>query len=375
MKKTLLAAALLAGFAGAAHAQSSVTLYGIVDAGLSYNKIGGQNSKLGIDSGNQFQNRLGVRGSEDLGNGLKAIFNLENGFTIDNGQSLQGGRLWGRYAYVGLDSNTMGRLTLGRTVNLQYAWATTAINPFGLGWNNGSVRNTLAYNDYDLNGGQVNNSAYYYTPRIYGFQGAVGYSFANDATVDTEAATGGPSKNSRLMDLGLQYANGPLQVVSTYQYSFAKVDPTLPGNFKNFTIGGNYNFGFMTAYVGYANARNIHHIGGLTNLNGVSGYNSIMNAGTNQTLRKDSVYTFGVSAPVGAAGKALLAYQRAINSRADAVSVGYNYSLSKRTGVYGMYSWGHVGVGSGATTTTSVIDSLQGRVTSQNASVGMYTMF
>jgi len=364
MKKTLLAAALLPGFAGAAHAHSSVTLYGIVDAGLNYTKVSGENSKLGIDSGNEFQSRIGVRGSEDLGNGLKAIFNLENGFTVDNGNSLQGGKLWGRYAYVGLDSATLGRLTLGRTVNLQYAWAANAISPFGLGWGNASVRNTLAYNDYDLNGGQVNNSAYYYSPVVYGFQGAVGYSFANDAQVATENP--GASRNNRLIDLGLKYSNGPLTAVATYQYVIEKTDPNLPGNFKNLTVGGNYNFGFATVYLGYANAKNVHALGmgAGSNINGVGSYNGIRNAGTWDYLTKDNAYSIGASAPVGTAGKALVGYQRATRSQTDAVSLGYNYALSKRTGVYGMYSWGHVHD-----------FSSNARLTSQQAAVGMYTMF
>ena len=330
MKKTLLAAALLAGFAGAAHAQSSVTLYGIVDAGLNYTKVSGENSKLGIDSGNQYQSRLGVRGSEDLGNGLKAIFNLENGFTVDNGNSLQGGKLWGRYAYVGLDSATLGRLTLGRTVNLQYAWAANTISPFGLGWGNASVRNTLAYNDYDLNGGQVNNSAYYYSPVVYGFQGAVGYSFANDPNAESEVA--GASRNNRLIDLGLKYSNGPLQAVVTYQYLNPSQATPNNGKFKNLTLGANYDFGVVAVYAGYANAKGIRNPG-TWNTSGAYAGTGYASGATSANFTKDNAWTLGLSAPLGP-GKAYAAYQKATQSKVKGFALGYVYDLSKRTNLY-----------------------------------------
>ena len=122
MKKTLLAAALLAGFAGAANAQSNVTLYGIVDAGFLNDKTEGSKAINGINSGLGAQSRWGIRGSEDIGNGLKAIFQLESGFDVDTGISTQQNRLFGRYAFVGLESARAGRLTLGRTTNLGFMW-------------------------------------------------------------------------------------------------------------------------------------------------------------------------------------------------------------------------------------------------------------
>lgn len=102
MKKTLLAAALLAGFAGVAQAETSVTLYGIIDTGLGYNKISGaaaegvNGSRFGMINGVQNGSRWGLRGSEDLGDGLRAVFQLESGFNSGNGNSAQGGRLFGR---------------------------------------------------------------------------------------------------------------------------------------------------------------------------------------------------------------------------------------------------------------------------------------
>src|ERR1700737_4890274 len=114
MKKTLLALAVTTPTAGAAHAQSSVTLYGLIDAGISW-VSNSKGSKLFQESNNAMNSdRWGLRGAEDLGGGLKAIFVLENGFSINNGALGQGGLEFGRQAYVGLSSDQYGTVTLGR---------------------------------------------------------------------------------------------------------------------------------------------------------------------------------------------------------------------------------------------------------------------
>src|ERR1700738_4228053 len=105
MKKTLLVGALTGVFATMAHAQSSVTLYGLIDAGISYSSNVGGKSLWQETSGAMNASRWGLRGSEDLGGGLKAIFTLENGFNIDTGKFGQNGAEFGRQAFVGLSSN------------------------------------------------------------------------------------------------------------------------------------------------------------------------------------------------------------------------------------------------------------------------------
>ncbi len=126
MKKTLLAVAVTTCAAsGAAFAQSSnVTLYGIADAGISFQShvnggANGSGSVTGVTSGGLSGSRWGLRGTEDLGNNLKGIFVLESGFDIDTGKSAQGGRLFGRQAYVGLQGD-YGAVTLGRQQNALY---------------------------------------------------------------------------------------------------------------------------------------------------------------------------------------------------------------------------------------------------------------
>ena len=102
MKRHAIAFAVLGTCAGAAAAQSSVTLYGVIDQGINYTNNSGGNSLVEMASGHVQGSRFGLRGSEDLGGGTKAIFQLENGFSADTGRLGQGGRMFGRQAYVGL---------------------------------------------------------------------------------------------------------------------------------------------------------------------------------------------------------------------------------------------------------------------------------
>lgn len=119
MKKSLIALATLGSFAGAAHAQSSVTLYGVLDANVEVatnlkNPTGGADTRYALNGGGLSSSRWGMRGVEDLGGGLSGIFVLESGFGADDGKSQQSGRLFGRQAFVGLQSPTYGKITFGR---------------------------------------------------------------------------------------------------------------------------------------------------------------------------------------------------------------------------------------------------------------------
>ncbi|MGF6541931.1 putative porin [Paraburkholderia youngii] len=122
IKKLLISAPILLSLAETAAAQSAVALYGIVDAGITYrsNERTGNtgtsqgHSNVAVTSGNLSGSRWGLRGKEELGNGLAAIFVLEDGFDITNGTEGQGGRLFGRQAFVGLADKQYGSLTMGR---------------------------------------------------------------------------------------------------------------------------------------------------------------------------------------------------------------------------------------------------------------------
>lgn len=127
MKKSFLALAVLTAFAGVAHAQSSVTLYGIIDEGFNVNTNAGGKHLYNLTSGVLQGSRFGLRGTEDLGGGLKAIFVLENGFDVNSGKLGQGGLMFGRQAYVGLSSQ-FGTVTLGR----QYDSVVDYVGPWKL---------------------------------------------------------------------------------------------------------------------------------------------------------------------------------------------------------------------------------------------------
>ncbi|NHH78145.1 Outer membrane porin protein [Burkholderia gladioli] len=115
MKKSIAALAVTAAAASPALAQSSVTLYGVIDEGLNYtNNIGGKGGAVELTSGYAQGSRWGLRGTEDLGGGLAAIFTLENGFDASSGKAQEGGRMFGRQAYVGLQDKRYGTVTLGR---------------------------------------------------------------------------------------------------------------------------------------------------------------------------------------------------------------------------------------------------------------------
>ncbi len=111
----LAAMAVLPALPAAAHAQGSITLYGVVDAGVEFltnvpnAATGGSNNAVRMSAGNLSTSRWGLRGAEDLGGGLKAVFTLENGFDLDTGSANQGGRLFGRQAFVGLRRTSTAR--------------------------------------------------------------------------------------------------------------------------------------------------------------------------------------------------------------------------------------------------------------------------
>lgn len=179
MKKSLVVAALTGVFATAAHAQSSVTLYGLIDAGITYTNNQHGHSNWQETSGSVNGSRWGLRGSEDLGGGLKAIFTLENGFGINDGTLKQGGREFGRQAFVGLTSDQFGSVTLGR----QYDSMVDYVGPLALtGTQYGGAQFAHPFDNDNLdNSFRVNNSVKYQSANYDGFKFGALYGFSNQA--------------------------------------------------------------------------------------------------------------------------------------------------------------------------------------------------
>jgi len=223
MKKSLLALAVLGAFAGAAQAQSSVTIYGIIDTGVTYTSkaqtpAGGTNtgSKFAVNSGNIQGSRIGFKGVEDLGGGLNAVFQLETGFTNDNGglqgsDAVTGSNLFRRKSVVGLNGG-FGTVLLGRQTDFaDTISAYTSVNDFGgVVSNAGSGLNRLQ-------GTRTNNSITYTTNSLGGFTGNVIYGFGE---------TAGKTSAGQSFGLGAKYDNGPLGLGANYYQSKAGATPS-----------------------------------------------------------------------------------------------------------------------------------------------------
>ena len=240
MKKSLIALAVL-GASGVAMAQSSVTLYGVADAGVGRIKSGyaratsnddGASDKTQFLSGSTMNNtnsRIGVRGVEDLGGGLKAGFNFESGLDLDNGDHLgSGGGFWGRAANLWLGGN-WGTFKMGRTLNPSFygtaAWELT-----------GAANYSVVTNTYNFAGsGPRNNSQFSYkTPDFGGLSAEIGYILKPD--------NGDRAK----WDMNVIYANGPIG-------AGLAVNKVKDGK-TNYGLGGKYNFGNFVVAASYSQA-------------------------------------------------------------------------------------------------------------------------
>jgi len=266
MKKSLLALAALGTFAGAAHAQSSVTLYGVVDAGFAYvNNVGG-NKLYETSSGNLSGGRWGLRGAEDLGGGLKAVFVLENGFNVFTGKLAQGGNEFGRQAYVGLSSR-FGTVTLGRLYDsvVDYTGAFEVASQWAPYYaaHPGDLDN--------LNNSNRTNNAIKYTSAAYN-----GITFGGLYSLGGVA---GQFNRNQIFSGGVGYTQGPLSLGAAYlnvknpNFSFFGNTPSSSSTASNMTsstvisayataktqqvisAAGAYSFGAATVGATYSNTQ------------------------------------------------------------------------------------------------------------------------
>ena len=326
MKMKLFAAAVAALAAGGAYAQSSVTLYGVVDAGLTYaNKVpnaagNGGASRVGLDSGGLSGSRWGLRGVEDLGGGLKGIFNLESGFNLDDGKSAQGGRLFGRNAYVGLQGQ-WGQLTLGRQQNLLYDFS-LVYDPMAI-----ATRYSLAAQDAFF-AGRADN-AVKYIGTFGGLSVSALYSFNRDGNEQA-----GLNKLGREWSLGANYAGGPFAVGAVYDQSNNTTAALVDNKEQRATIGGTYAFGPAKLYAGYRWYK--------ANYATVAG---------NGNLRSNLYWAgLGYQATPALSLTGTAYYQQFKNSNAGnpwLFVVGTDYALSKRTDAYFNLAYAKNSSGSG----------------------------
>lgn len=376
MKKTLLAAALMAGFAGVAQAETSVTLYGILDGGLGYQQIKGSDGagneykykKTGMINGVQYGNRWGLKGSEDLGNGLRAVFVLESGFDLGNGgggQNFSSGsnRIFGRQATLGLASDSWGQLDIGRQTNIAFKYFSFVASPFGPSFGQANIGATFG----SANTVRWDNMVMYQTPNFSGFQFGVGYSFNTDGA-QAFKESGENDTNSRGITTGIRYSGGPLAAALTYdQVKTDAVDaeagtasktlflsnngtgpiynaPTKAADsntIKQWNLGASYDFEVVKLHAGFGQTRD----GWI----GAYGYGVTESSDGLKAVAikgfKANLYTLGASAPLGG-GKLMASWAMADpkgnadgEDKQNIYSLGYTYDLSKRTNVYAYGSY------------------------------------
>lgn len=335
MKKNLIALAVAGLATSGAFAQSNVTIYGSVDAGYTYrwdaeNHSGGTpSSRSSMDTGNSAGNRLGFKGVEDLGNGLKAVFVLEQGFNLDTGTLGQGGRMFGRQAYVGLTGN-FGTAIGGRLYTPHYSFV-SSIDPFAAGtvgmyrnvWGAGTGANAL------LDPVRVDNAVAYISPKFSGFDVTLAYS--NASSTNDAITTEDPSdnaKNNTVYAALAKYAAGPVVVgLNVHRIAAGStIANTTLKSLDNFTLGGTFD----------AKVVKIHALAAY----------SFWDTSASQGDATLSNYLIGASVPLGKATlKASIAYSDANGDRNNALkgqatqyAFGADYALSKRTNLYTAYS-------------------------------------
>jgi predicted porin len=310
-KKAFVMAVVAAS--GGAMAQSSVTIFGVVDAAVTRVGGSGAGNRAGVSSGGSTPSRLGFRGTEDLGGGISAGFWLEGSLGVDTGTGTAGGGLlFQRRSTVSLASNTLGELRLGRDFAPTW-WNLAQLDPFGAR----GVGTTQAANNFGYATTWNNNTVGYVLPQnLGGFYGQLQYAFGE------KISTAPNDKQGNSAGGRFGYQSGPLNVAAAYMQfkqviGASDVAPvTIGRDLKVGNIAATWDFGVVKPIVFYGQER-------------VSG-NPVGNN------RLDS-FLVGATAPIGVGElRATLAHYDMKDSANDfnKFAVGYGYNLSKRTQVY-----------------------------------------
>ncbi|MFC5300192.1 porin [Azospira restricta] len=338
MQKKLIALAVAGLASTAAFAQSNVTIYGVADAGyVNANGDNGRNNAWnGIESGILAGSRLGFKGEEALGNGLKAVFTLEYGLSLDANAGV--GTALARQQFVGLSSDKLGTVTLGRQYAPGYftqvrndAFAGASVGPL-------AVLNTAAGNTIQAaSNARWNNSAVYQSPTWAGFSVRGIYSYGEAGTTAVSESSGSVGQAG----LGLNYANGPLNVDLAYQtrldqaafsvaagtgYWAGTVTRTGGQNGKDvdeWMLGASYDFKVVKVFASYQDQDD--------------------DVNTSAAQFGNKVWSVGATVPVFGNGKlhasyAKLSWDRSGAGDSKAWGLGYTHALSKRTTLYTTYT-------------------------------------
>ena len=337
MQKKLIALAVAGLASTAAFAQTNVQIYGSIDYGYSYRfdarnpLVGGTTS--GYNSASQFNggqsagNRLGFKGTEDLGNGLKAVFLLEQGFNIDTSNGGTAGDnansiTFTRQAYVGLTGN-FGTAVGGRLYTPHYTFV-SSLDPFAAG-TVGRYNNVFGGTAADAGNSivdpvRVNNAIAYVSPSFGGF--TVTGAFSNNALANDSVA--GNAKNNTVYAVLGQYANGPITAGLGYHFIAAGTQLNAVNDVQNIVLGGSYDFKVVKLAL-------------------VADWNEIDLAAANTSNARVSNYMIGATVPLGKwdlQGSYIFSDGNSTyGGDAQQVALGAKYNLSKRTNFYTAYSY------------------------------------
>ena len=303
MKKSLIALAAVAA-SGAAFAQSSVTVYGVVDTSIAVVK--GQDTVSGMLNSGAATSRLGFRGVEDLGNGLKANFVLEGQVDPDDGTA--GGFNFRRQSTVGL-AGSFGEVRLGRALTASYN-AVSRYDMFGTV----GLGSTLAWSSAETGyANRSNNMISYISPKFSGFGVGIDYGFGEQKE----------NRTARYAGIGATYDNGPLSLGLGYDKANNGLSATGTEDLTTWQLGGSYDLSVVKLAAFYKETK----------------YKEIA-TGDSEKLKS---WNLGVSAPVGAAGVVKASYNHYklsdSSAKAQQFSLGYVHNLSKRTALYSTYAF------------------------------------
>lgn len=316
MQKKLIALAVAGLVSAPAFAQSNVQIYGVMDLGFrhlsgteSQGAHPGLKSKSGIDSSGLSTSRLGFRGTEDLGNGLKAFFTIESQLNPDYDSRTTSAR----QSFLGLEGG-FGRVWLGRDFNPSRNLV-AGLDPFGA-TGIGSGQNLFAQTS------RYDNAVMYRTPNFGGLTVALAYTnnVAGDEVDELRGA--GQDRNSKGYSITPIYKNGPLTAGVGYEkYSGGSNDGGANIDTKRWNIGGGYDFGIVDLRLAYGQTKD------------------------NEANNKRKSWMLGGVIPVSERGKVLASYVQTkldvsggADQKAKQYAMGYQHDLSKRTAVYGIYA-------------------------------------
>ncbi|MRV70480.1 porin [Duganella sp. FT92W] len=307
MKTSYICWLALAACAASAQAQTGVSIYGIIDANLQYGD-NGKEKQTSLQSGGLSQSRIGFMGSEDLGGGLSAIFNVENGFNVDNGAAAQGGLLFGRVALVGLSSKRLGALTLGRQYEPLHTLHTKfSTHQAGFGDAAGAFIPTI--NDV-----RFDNSIKYVTPSMAGLTLTAFVALGENTSVPN--ATTPAQSYGNLFNLQANFERGPL--AAAFSYADKKKSPLLPDNHTTYSTAAlSYDFGAIKPYLMVETIRNDR---------------------VTTTTQDFNFWSLAADMPLGPgrlnASLGSLRNRSAANAGAKSYGLVYDYLLSKRSNLY-----------------------------------------